>query len=95
MVDWRKMQDEAVFDGGEQPGSQYAYDRSIEIQRRLYLLQKTAAEQQLLAIAEQREATAAQRVAIAEMRWQSKMMFWSVIGVFLTALVTLLAAFIG
>jgi hypothetical protein len=94
-IDWAAKQDEEVFGGSEQPGSQFAYERGLEIQRRLYLLQKTAAEQQVLAIAEQREATMAQREAIAEMRRQSTIMFWSVIGIFVTALVTLVAAFIN
>ena len=91
-IDWAAKKDEEAFCGSEQPGSQFAYERGLEIQRRLYLLQKTAAEQQVMAIAEQREATVAQREAIAEMRRQSTIMFWSVIGIFATALVTLAAA---
>ena len=88
MENWATKTDDQVFSGAhEQPGSQASYYRDIEIKRRLYALQRRAIE-------EQREATRAQREAIAEMRSQSSIMFWSVIGIFATAVVTLLAAFI-
>ncbi|WMT90136.1 hypothetical protein [Pelagibacterium sp. H642] len=101
--DWTDFPDERVFGGaGEQPGSQASYWRETEIKRRLYLLQKRALEEQVKATATQqkaieaqREATKAQNAAVAEMRHQSKIMFWSVIGIFATAVVTLIAAFIS
>ena len=56
--------------------------RSTEIQRGLYLLQKQLFDAQLAAVA-------AQQAATAEMKKQSNQMYWSTIGVFLTALITL------
>lgn len=94
-IDWQNREEDLVFGGtGEQEGSQASYQRKIEIQRRLYLLQKDALQAQLAVIATQREATTAQREAIAEMRSQSRIMLWSVVGIFATAIVTLIAAFI-
>lgn len=95
MEDWSKKSDSQVFGGvGEQPGSQASYWRDVEIKRRLYQLQKAALESQAMAIQEQRNATAAQREAIEVMRAQSRIMFWSVIGIFVTAGVTLITAVI-
>jgi hypothetical protein len=95
MEDWSTWDDDRVFkNASEQPGSQASYWRETEIKRRLYLLQRQAVQAQLAATAAQADATTAQREAIAEMKRQSNMMLWSVIGVFLTALVTLAAAFI-
>lgn len=92
--DWSKWTDEQVFGQvGEQPGSQASYWRDVEIKRRLYVLEKQALEAQLSATTEQRAAIQAQRDAVAEMRRQSTLMLWSVIGVFVTAVVTLAAAF--
>ena len=89
MEDWSKRSDEQVFAApSESPGSQFAYYRDTEIRRRLYVLQKESVEAQL-------DATAAQRSAIREMRRQSFLMAASVIGIFATAVVTLVAAFIG
>ena len=86
IVNWP---DEKVFGGaGEQEGSQMSYWRTIEIQRRLYLLQKESVEAQIA-------ATEEQRAAIQEMRFQSKMMLWAVIAAFLSAACTLVAAIIG
>jgi hypothetical protein len=102
MEDWSKKSDVQVFGTvGEQPGSQASYWRDIEIKRRLYVLQKAALESQALAISEQREATKAQREAIdvqreaiKEMQSQSRIMFWSVIGIFVTAGATLVSALV-
>jgi len=92
--DWGSKTDEQVFGGvHEQDGSQYAYWRDIEIKRRLYLLQKQSLDAQIAATEAQRQATAAQEKAVDVMHRQSRIMLWSVIGVFLTALVTLVAAF--
>lgn len=90
---WSKRTDEQVFGQvGEEPGSQASYWRDIEIRRRLYALEKQAVEAQLAATNEQRAAIQAQRDAVAEMRRQSTLMLWSVVGVFVTAVVTLVAA---
>lgn len=95
MGDWTGKTDEQVFGAAsEQPGSQSSYWREIEIKRRLYILQKDALQAQLDVIAQQKDATEAQREAIAEMRSQSRILLWSVIGIFATALMTLIAAFI-
>ena len=95
MEDWTRWTDEDVFGkAGEEPGSQASYGRDIEIKRRLYLLQKDSLQGQVAATAAQRDATVAQREAIAELRRQSNFLLWSVVGVFLTAVVTLIAAFI-
>ena len=86
---WQEASDDEVFVGGaETPGSQRAYDRSLEAQRRVLALQREAVKVQI-------DATAAQREAIAEMRKQSNILVASVIGVFLTAVVTMIAAFIN
>lgn len=103
MENWTDWPDEKVFgQAGEQPGSQASYWRDIEIKRRLYNLQREALVAQLDATASQREAVVAQREAIiaqrdavAEMRKQSNILVVSVIGVFLTAVVTMVAAFIN
>lgn len=96
MEDWTKWPDKDVFgSAGEQPGSQASYWRDIEIKRRLYLLQRESLNAQIDATAAQREAIAAQYTAIQEMRNQSKFMLYSVIGIFVTAIVTLIAAFIN
>ena len=88
MEDWTKKADEDVFSGAsEQPGSQAAYWRDTEIRRRLYLLEK-----QLLAA--QLDSVASQKSATAEMAKQSRLMFYSVIGIFLTAIATLIASLI-
>lgn len=101
MEDWSKWTDDQVFkNASEQPGSQASYWRDTEIRRRLYLLQKEALDAQLAAtnvqlqaITAQREAIKAQRDAVAEMRKQSNILVASVVGVFLTAVVTMVAAF--
>lgn len=96
LEDWSTWTDEKVFgSGGEEPGSRAAYWRETEIKRRLYLLQKESLEAQLDATAAQREATKAQIDAVIEMRKQSNILVASVLGVFLTALVTMIAAFIN
>ena len=83
MEDWSTLPDERVFGSpSEMPGSQASYWREIEIQRRLYGLQRDLLGAQLAAVA-------TQQAAIAEMKTQSNQMFWSTIGVFLTALITL------
>jgi hypothetical protein len=84
-MDWKDRTDEEIFsDVSEEAGSQLAYARGIEIQRRLHLLQHRAIEAQIMAVNEQ-------RLAIKEMRRQSTFMMWSVIGTFHTALVSLAA----
>lgn len=96
MEDWTKKTDESVFgNAGEQPGSQASYWRDVEIKRRLYNLQRDSLNAQLDATAAQREAIDAQRDAVGEMRKQSNILVASVIGVFLTAVVTMIAAFIN
>lgn len=103
MEDWSNRSDDEVFGGAsEQPGSQASYWREIEVKRRLYELQRRALDEQIRATASQRDAIDSQRQAIkaqndavAEMRNQSKLMLWSVVGIFVTALVTLASAFIG
>lgn len=110
MEDWSKWTDDQVFkNASEQPGSQASYWRETEIKRRLYLLQKQSLESQIEAtavqreaiasqqasVAAQREAISAQQDAVAEMRKQSNILVASVIGVFLTAVVTMIAAFIN
>lgn len=107
--DWSTWPDDKVFkNASEQPGSQASYWRDTEIRRRLYLLQKQSLDAQIEATAVQREAIAAQQAAVvaqreaiasqkdavAEMRKQSNILLASVIGVFLTAVVTMIAAFI-
>ncbi len=96
MEDWTEKTDDEVFSTpGEDPGSRASYWRDTEIRRRLYQLEKKALERQIQAIDEQREATKSQRDAINEMRRQSTIMLWSVVGIFVTAIVTLVAAFIS
>lgn len=107
MEDWTKFSDEKVFgSGGEQPGSQASVWRETEIKRRIYVEQKRAVMTQIeanrlqgiviqaqrAAVDAQEEANAVQREAAAQMKRQSTMMLWSVIGIFLTALATLVAA---
>ena len=93
---WSDKSDELLFGSvGEQPGSQASYERDVEIRRRLYDLQRQSIKAQTEAIEEQRRATEAQRVAIDEMRTQSRIMFASVVGIFLTAVVTLVAALVS
>ena len=88
MEDWTKRTDEQVFSKvGEEPGSRAAYERDIEIRLRLYLLQKDLLNAQI-------DAVATQKAATIEAVRQSKFMFYSTIGVFLTALVTLATAFV-
>ena len=88
MEDWTKRTDEQVFAGvGEQLGSQASHWRDIEIKRRLFLLQQKLLNAQIDAVETQRNST-------AETAKQSKYMFYSTIGVFLTALVTLATAYI-
>lgn len=95
MDDWSKWTDDQVFKGAsEQPGSQASYWRETEIKRRLYILQQASLDAQLKATAAQVEATTAQREAIAVAKQQSRIMLWSVLGIFATAVVTLIAAFI-
>lgn len=95
MEDWTKFTDDQVFGGAsEMPGSQASYWRDTEIRRRLYLLQRQSLEAQIGSTSAQRDAIAAQRDAIAEMKTQSRVLFWSVIGIFASAVVTLIAAFI-
>jgi len=95
MEDWTSWPDEKVFgQASEQPGSQASYWRDIEIRRRLYNIQREALQSQLEATVAQREAIAAQREATTEMQKQSNIMLASVVGIFLTALVTMIAAFI-
>ena len=96
MEDWSKWTDDQVFKNpGEQPGSQASYWRDTEIRRRLYILQQQALQAQIDAAAVQADATAAQRETIVVMKGQSQIMLWSVIGIFATAVVTLIAAFIN
>lgn len=87
-MNFTELPDAKVFgDAGEQPGSQAAYEREIEIKRRLYLLEKDL-------LAAQIEGVAAQRAATAEAAQQSRLMFYSTIGIFAAALITLATAFI-
>lgn len=88
MNNFKEMSDDSLFRGSEQPGSQNAYYRDTEIRRRLYVLQNEALKAQVA-------ATQTQRQAISEMQSQSRIMLWSVIGIFASAVVTLLAAFVG
>ncbi|WP_147274629.1 hypothetical protein [Phyllobacterium bourgognense] len=88
MEDYSSWTDERVFgSAGEQPGSQASYVPDIEIKRRLYILQREVLDAQLAAVA-------AQETATAEMKKQSNQMYWSTIGVFLTALITLVIAIV-
>ena len=87
MEDWTKRTDEQVFSKvGEQIDSQAAYWRDIEIKRRVYLLQKDLLNAQI-------DAVATQKAATTEAVKQSTFMFYSTIGVFLTALITLATAY--
>lgn len=60
----------------------------MEIRRRLYVLQNDALKAQMA-------ATEAQKEAIAVMERQASFMFWSVVGIFATAVITLISAFIS
>ena len=87
MEDWTKRTDEEVFSKvGEESGSLAAYWRDVEIKRRLNLLQKDLLNAQI-------DAVATQKAATTEAVKQSKFMFYSTIGVFLAALMTLVTAF--
>lgn len=93
MPKWAERSDSSVFgDASESKDSQDAYERDVEIRRRLHLLQKQSLGAQIEATAAQREAIRAQKDAIAEMRRQSTLMFWSVLGIAATAFFTLVAA---
>ena len=96
MEDWTKKTDHEIFTGvGEQIGSQAAYCRETEIKRRLYILQQKALLAQWEANEYQKKAINEQRDATEEMRQQSRLIRWTVIGIFLTALVTFVTAFIA
>lgn len=96
MEDWTKKSDGDVFGrASEQPGSQASYWRDIEIRRRLYLLEKANLELQHKVLDAQLLAVDEQRTATGQMAHQSNLMLASVIGIFVTALFTLAAAFIS
>lgn len=95
MEDWTTKADDQVFtQASEQPGSQASYWRETEIKRRLYLLEKENLHLQARLLRAQQDSVAEQRASTAQMAEQSRLMLFSVIGVFLTALVTLAVAFI-
>jgi hypothetical protein len=88
MEDWTKRTDNEVFTGaGEQPGSQASYWRDIEIKRRLFFLQQDLLRAQLAAVETQKTST-------IETAKQSTYMLYSTIGVFLTAVITLITAYV-
>jgi hypothetical protein len=89
MENWTTKTDEEVFAGaGEQPGSQASYWRDIEIKRRLFLLQKDLLTAQI-------DVVGTQKAATEEAQKQSTFMLFSTIGIFMTALITMLAAYIS
>lgn len=49
MFDFTKNTDDQLFKGNEQPGSDAAYKRDIEIQRRRFFLEKAVADAQIKA----------------------------------------------
>lgn len=102
MEDWSSKTVEQLFGTvGEMPGSPASYWRDVEIKRRTFNQQQSLLICQVKALEEQQKATRVQREAIAEQRESTKqmtrqanLMFWSVIGIFATAVVTLIAAFV-
>lgn len=93
MEDWTKFSDEQVFSKpGEQPGSQAAYWRDVEIRRRDFLLNQDLLRTQI-------ESAEAQKAATAAMKRQSDVLVWtagfaalSAVAALATAVVTYLVA---
>lgn len=81
MYKWPTYPDEKVFTGaGEQPGSQGAYWREVEMKRRDYLLAKKTSEASIQAAEAQIQASEA---TIDTARWTKL----SAIAVFITAII--------
>jgi hypothetical protein len=93
MEDWTKFSDEQVFSkAGEQPGSQAAYWRDVEIRRRDFLLNQDLLRTQI-------ESAEAQKAATTVMKRQSDVLVWtagfaalSAVAALATAVVTYLVA---
>ena len=88
MEDWTTKTDEEIFAAvGELLNSQASYRRDIEIKRRLFLLQRHLLKAQI-------EAVGTQKAATQEAKHQSTFMLFSTIGIFVSALIMLLAAYV-
>ncbi len=93
MSDIHTWSEDRVYEqAGEQPGSQMAYYREVEIKRRERLLNKELLKAELATVAAQRDAT-----TLAAK--QAKYMFWSTIfaaisafGALITAVITYIVA---
>ncbi|WP_276118269.1 hypothetical protein [Pararhizobium qamdonense] len=81
-MDWSTVSEDQLFEhGGEQPGSQRSYDRDLEIRRRVFKFEKTAAEAQIAAASATVKAADA---TVSTARWT----MISAIAVGLTIVVT-------